>query len=529
MPGTAALPAELYDDTGVIDPARLTPALLKKVFRRLEPIDRMRLVDAIEGNAVTTPTFRQFVKQRRPRFIFGEANERLIRLLQDVADDLLPRLIVIMPPRHGKSELVSRLFPAYFLLRHPEREVGLVTFGAELSHELSRDARQVYLDAGGELAGDSTAVKQWHTAAGGSLWATGAGGTATGRGYHLGIIDDYYKDEEEAWSLKTRRKRNSWYKSVFRTRASPEGHAIVVCMTRWHMDDLIGTLLADEPQARERWHVAHFPVKYRKPRKPSKRPAELDDPDRQAGYQWPATVTVEKDWRRNGEWLFPERVPISEYEALERIELPYQWAALFMGYPIPREGGMFKRVYFKRIDLSALPRSVRWVRRWDLAATKDDGDYTAGLLVGKTRDGRYFVADLVHGQWDPGERDRIIRETAARDRRTFGAVRQIGPQDPAAAGKQAALAFVQNLDGFTASTQIESGDKYTRATIPASQAQAGFYHMVVGHWNETFLTEVTEFGPASDADDIVDALSGAHTYLSATTSVDAGDYKAAKA
>ncbi len=153
--------------------------------------------------------------------------------------------MVFMPPRHSKSETVSRLFTAYYLYRHPERFVGLASYGADLAYTLSRAARDNFVKACGQLSKAAKAVKQWLTSTGGGLWAAGVGGPATGKGFHLGVIDDPIKDAEEAASDKIRQRNKDWLSSVFQTREEPGG-AIVVLQTRWHEDDLSGYLLSME-------------------------------------------------------------------------------------------------------------------------------------------------------------------------------------------------------------------------------------------------------------------------------------------
>ena len=117
------------------------------------------------------------------------------------------RLMVFMPPRHGKSETVSRLFPAYYLLRHGERWAALASYGADLAYSLSRAARDFYGRGGGAMRGDAAAVKLWMTDAGGGMWAAGVGGPATGKGAHLAIVDDPIKDAEQAQSSTIREKQ----------------------------------------------------------------------------------------------------------------------------------------------------------------------------------------------------------------------------------------------------------------------------------------------------------------------------------
>ncbi|HTE19108.1 MAG TPA: terminase family protein, partial [Armatimonadota bacterium] len=190
-------------------------------------------------------SFREFVDAVRPRYQWYRHCVVLADALQKVVDGEITRLMVFMPPRHGKSELVSRLFSAYYLYRHPERWVGINSYSAELAYTLSRAAREHYTRSGAGLRGDASAVKHWETGGGGGLWAAGVGGPITGKGFHAGVIDDPLKNAEEAASDTILAKQKEWYNSTFYTREEPGG-AIIVVQTRWNEGDLSGWLLAQE-------------------------------------------------------------------------------------------------------------------------------------------------------------------------------------------------------------------------------------------------------------------------------------------
>ena len=156
-------------------------------------------------------SFRDFITQANPHYKFYPYLDQLIELLQRVADGELSRLMVFMPPRHGKSELVSRLFSAYYLYRHPDRWVALTSYGAELAHTFSRNARDNYTRMGGNLKSDAANIKNWETGRGGGVWASGVGGPAAGKGFNLGIIDDPIKDALEAGSSAIQNRNNDWF------------------------------------------------------------------------------------------------------------------------------------------------------------------------------------------------------------------------------------------------------------------------------------------------------------------------------
>lgn len=406
--------------------------------------------------------------------------------------------MVFLPPRHSKSETVSRLFSAYYLYRHPERWVGVNSYAAELAYTLSRAARDNYAEAGGQIRDDAGAVKHWETPAGGGLWAAGVGGPITGKGFHLGIIDDPLKNAEEASSEVTRAKQKEWYSSTFYTREEPQG-SIVVIQTRWHEDDLAGWLLSEESEDEEpeRWHVVCFPAR---------RPAHE--------REWPATVSLEPDWRETGEALCPERYPEAKLQKIEKRVGGYYWGALYEQNPTPREGSFF---HVSRLQiLPAEPVGLRCVRAWDLGATAGSGDPTAGVKIGQDAEGRFIVCDVTWGQWDTDERDRQMHQTSRLD----GAkVRQRIPQEPAAAGKSLALAMTRKLAGVPVTAAPISGDKQVRADPFSSQVNAGNVYLVAGPWNKAYIEELRAF-PLGTHDDQVDASSDAFNELAGMRTFD---------
>lgn len=423
------------------------------------------------------------------RFQWYTHTVRLAAVLQRVADDELRRVMVFMPPRHGKSEEVSRLFSAYYLYRHPDRWVGINSYAAELAYTLSRAARENFTRGGGVLRDDAYAVKHWETAAGGGLWAAGVGGPITGKGFHLGIIDDPLKNAEEAASETIRAKQEEWYGSTFYTREEPGG-AIVIVQTRWHEDDLSGKRLADEAdEMPEGWHVVSFEA------------VKEEEPQ-----TFPASCTVEPDWREPGEPLCPERASLERLKKIARRIGSYFWNALFQQRPRPKAGDRFKREWFPIVK--AAPAGGRDVRYWDKAATEGAGDWTAGVRMRRVGD-LYYVVDVVRGQWSSGQRDAVIRQTAAMD---GPEVAVWGEQEPGASGKDAAAAFVRMLSGFNVHTEPATGSKEVRADPFAAQAEAGNVFMLEGEWNRAFLDELTEF-PRGKHDDQVDGATGAFNRL----------------
>lgn len=459
--------------------AELTIRLLAEQERRRR--------EAAQADAPAPLSFREFIALVNPRYQFYRHCDELIAVLQQVADGVLTRVMVFMPPRHGKSELVSRLFPAYYLYRHPERFVGIASYGADLAYTLSRASRENYERGGGVLHRASRAVKHWLTRAGGGLWAAGVGGPATGKGFHLGIIDDPIKDAKEAASEAKRSGDKDWFGSVFQTREEPGG-AIIVVQTRWHEDDLSGYLLSLEADEPEHWYVVNLP-------------AIADSSDQPI---FPATCTIHPDWRQDGEPLCPERYSLDRLERLAKRIGDYFFGALFQQRPRPRDGGMFSG----SVEIvQAVPAGARRVRYWDKAgAAPGKGDWTVGVLVAHHQ-GITYIEDVVRGQWPAAQRNAKILETATLDR-TRGNVKQWFEQPPGL-GKEATDAVLKLLQGFSVAADPVRGDKIERAEPFAAQWQAGNVKIVEGPWNRAFLEELRAF-PTGKNDDQVDAASGGY-------------------
>jgi len=195
--------------------------------------------------------------QAMPRYQVAAHHRVLAQQLERVAKGECKRLMVFMPPRHGKSQLTSIQFPAWFIGNYPDKEIICASYAQELAAHFGREVRNLVSDPefketfGVSLAPDSTAKHRWNTSEGGSYVAAGVGGAITGRGAHLLVIDDPVKNREDADSEVYRDKVWDWYRSTVFTRLMPNG-AVVLVMTRWHDDDLAGRLLEHES---DRWVV----------------------------------------------------------------------------------------------------------------------------------------------------------------------------------------------------------------------------------------------------------------------------------
>jgi predicted phage terminase large subunit-like protein len=412
-------------------------------------------------------------------------NERLLA----AARGERPRLMICMPPRHGKSEFASKYFPAWFLGTFPDRRVILTSYEADFAATWGRKVRDV-LEGHGDLFGvrvrkDSAAANRWDLEGyDGGMATAGVGGPITGRGAHLMIIDDPVKNAEEAASETYRNRAWDWYASTAYTRLEPGG-IIVLIQTRWHEDDLAGRILAHDA-SRGEWDVLNLPAQA--------------EPDDALG-------------RPEGRALWPERYDDAALATIRVTLGSYWFAALYQQRPRPREGGFFKRAWFSLVDSGLAddqyPERVRW---WDMAATEGGGDWTVGLLMSRTADGLYTIEDVVRGQWSPYSRDAEIRRTADRDRARYGFIDQWCEQEPGSSGVSAAQAFVRLLEGHAARAERTTGDKQVNAGPLASMAEAGMVRVLRAPWSESLLAELCDF-PTGKHDDQVDAASRAFNKL----------------
>ena len=291
------------------------------------------------------------------------------------------RLAIFVAPRHGKSEIASRRFPAWYIGRNPTKQLVCASYAAELATDFGREVRNIV--AGEEFAAlfpevtlsqDSQAADRWHTSQGGVYVATGIGGTLTGRGAHVALIDDPVKDQRDADSETIRERTWDWYVSVLRTRLMPKG-AIVLIQTRWHEDDLAGRILNSKEAAR--WQVISLP-------------AIVD-----------------------GIALWPEAYPMEELISIRDLDAR-KFNALYMQNPTPDEGTFFKREWFEFYDPVTLSEGHAYTTG-DFAVTEGGGDFTE-LATHRYLDGvLYLACDAWYGQTAADEWiERLIDQFARR-------------------------------------------------------------------------------------------------------------------
>jgi predicted phage terminase large subunit-like protein len=483
---------------------RLPPRDRALALRYLRDWRRAPLADSEDGATAEAPkqreTFAAYINRVAPWFIWYRHARRWVRILQRVADGEINRLLWGAPPRHIKSTLFQ-LFAGYYLDLHPDHWVGTTSYGAKIAIKNSKKSRD-FFRAAGSAVGETDKVDEWHTAAGGGMWAAGMGGSLIGWGYHLGIIDDPVKNLKEASSRTIQERNWDFYTGSFWNRKEP-GNIIIVTHQRWPGEaDLIGRILAQEAESEkpECWHVLLDEAI-----KEGTLPDDIPDT---------CTLLTDEGERQPGEALCPERYPIKELEKDKERMGDFLFAAQFQQRPKHKEGSLFKWNDFEVIDQA--PRDVDVIGYWDTAGTEGGGNDTAGVLLGRTPKGVYVFIDCVAEQWGPSRRNANLRDTAIRWRNGGWRPDIWFERITGQSGKDDTADVIRSLEGFPAfaSEEASTGSKLVRARPLAAAVAAGNVKLVRGAWNTKFRNQLCNFrGLSTDADDIVDAASGAYNKL----------------
>ena len=431
-----------------------------------------------------------FVERFNPDYLAGWVHkdicQRLERFSEQVANKESPRLMLFMPPRHGKSTLASVAFPAWHLGRHPNHEFISCSYSGSLAMNFSRKVRQllrepVYKNVfeKSRLDKDSQSIESWQTTQGGGYVAAGVGGGITGKGAHVMVIDDPVKNREDAESDNNREATWDWYTSTAYTRLSPGG-GILVILTRWHDDDLAGRLLKQAEEGADQWEV----IKY------------------------PAIAEVDETFRKYGESLHPERYNVDALEQIRKAIGPRDWSALYQQNPVSDEGDYFSRDmirYYEDEDIEYA--QLNYYCAWDLAiGQRDRNDYSVGIVVGVDEYDNLFVVDVVRGKYDGFELVEQILDLYETWRPGIVGIERghiemaLGP-------------FLQKRtrerglsEAYFKDLKVGRRDKEARARAIQGRMQQGMvYFPKDAVWTGTMVAELLRF-PNGAHDDQVDAL-----------------------
>ena len=508
--------------------------------RAAKPSPQAAMMQSIEREFARRD-FLAFCKYVDPKFQDAPHMQLIAEKLKGVAQFMrtggkegIGRLMILMPPRHGKSEMASRKFPAWLLGQLPDSRIIMGSYGADLASKNSKAVRDLItsvkyralfgdMSTQGEpveLDADSRSVTAWDLGEPhkGGVVAAGVGGGITGLGADLLILDDLFKNREEAESEKRRDLVHDWYTSSAYTRLETESSAIILFFTHWHPDDLVGRLIkkmVDSDKA-DQWDIVMLPA--------LSRPdcyAESEEKQREKmrdGVFMPLQDPIGREL--DGSPLWEQRFSKGWLEAKEYNSGKYDFSALYQQMPYLREGGMFKREWFTVVDRGpgkdVVIRTIEGrriqgrVMAWDKAATSGGGARSSGVLISKGRDGYYYVEAVVKGQWSSFQREKKMVETGKQYYEEYGPFIIRHPQDPGSAGVDSAGATNISMAeaGLEAHARPVSGDKEVRAMPFSTAAEAGRVRLVRGGWNDEYLDELAAF-PKGTYKDQVDASSDA--------------------
>jgi predicted phage terminase large subunit-like protein len=424
--------------------------------------------------------FMGFVRAVWPSFINGRHHKVMAKKFEEIASGKIRRLIINMPPRHTKSEFASYLLPAWFLGKFPNKKIIQCSNTAELAVGFGRKVRNlvgsdVYSSVFPNVAlqVDSKAAGRWATNHGGDYFAIGVGGTVTGKGADLLIIDDPHSEQEAAIASTNPEvydKVYEWYSSGPRQRLQPGG-AIVVVMTRWAKRDLTGRIVKSWiDKDGEEWEIIDFPAIL-----PSGKP------------------------------LWPEFWSLKELESL-KLELPLsKWNAQYQQQPTSEEGAIVKREWWKIWEPERPPSCEFVIQSWDTAFTKNErSDYSACTTWG--------VFYMNENERDP----HVILLDAFKKRMEFPELKETAYQhymewepdafvvEAKAAGSPLIYELRQRGIPVQEFTPTRGNDKIARINSVSDLFASGKVWAPSTRWAEEVIEEMAAF-PNSEHDDLVDS------------------------
>lgn len=431
-------------------------------------------------------SFRHFIRYVAPDYIFNWHHLVLIDALQRLAERKYQRLIVMEPPRHGKSYLVSILFPAWCFARNSSEHIIVASYAVSLASRMSRDCQrvlssdrftQMFPTLSFSEAKEVGAIRTGHRfdmPGGGHYIAAGVGGGITGEGATIGIIDDPVKNSEEADSMTYREKAWEWYATTFSTRFET-GAIEVVCQTRWHEDDLTGRILEKKKNGTE---VIRFP----------------------------ALCEEAEAHRQIGDALWPEFYPREVLLERQAENGSRAWNALYQQRPAPDEGSTIKRRWFGYYD----PREYKFENKkvdyyFDTAYTEEEkNDPTGGIAY--VKEGAYLYVLEFHVDWMDFEAQiEFVKDFCKRNGYSY---RSIARVEPKATGKTLASTMKKSTGLNIAEGKPPKGDKVARAHSCQGTLEGGRVLLPRGMaWVDRFLAQCAAF-PNAAHDEEVDCLTG---------------------
>lgn len=439
----------------------------------------------------------EFMKAGYPEYLDGWIHHEVASILEtfsrEVAAKKGPRQIICLPPRTGKSMLASERFPVWHLGRHPDHEIVIAGYALKVARDRTTEGRRLAEEKNTQAAlgsitlrGDVRSKTDWRIEGGGGVLAVGVRGALTGAGAHILIIDDPVKDWMDAYSPTIRDAIWAWFASVAYTRVAPGG-GILIIMTRWHEDDLVGRAL--DRMKGEGWKVANYP----------------------------AIAIADEKFRKAGEALHPARYPLEVLERMQKNLPPRVWEALYMGMPSTPGGSVWRRGWFRfwsnkrltqaQIDVGYRSKPGHFdmiLLSWDLTfgSKSSRASYVVGQAWGRAGED-LFLLEEVRSRMGFVESKRKVKQMAARYRNPITAI------EDKANGPAVLDALRKEVPRLKAVSP--DGSKLARAHAAAGMIESGkvfLPDLAEESWVAAYLDEVTAF-PEGKHDDRVDTTSQA--------------------
>lgn len=509
-----------FDPANAHPPPQKEPATIKEDSVVLTgDIEELEVAERI----LMRRQFLSFVQRFKPNYMAGWVHrdicERLQRFLRDVEDKKSPRLLLCMPPRHGKSTLTSNFFPPYALGHHPEWEIiaashtqGLALKFSGFVRDILRDPAYVATFPNTLLNPDSQSKEAWDTLEGGGYLAAGVNTGITGRGAHIFIIDDPVKDMEAADSLTQRDSTWEWYLSTASTRLAPGGGVLGI-MTLWNEDDWGGRIIdISETGDGDKFEIVRYPAI-------NEGYAELLAPNGiDIIHVRPNAANVlelehfadHTVLRMPNEALHPDRYTL---DALQKIKKNYYargnqriWSALYQQNPTIEDGNFFTKTMIRLYTHAPTRRYRTMYQAWDFAITeRQTSDYTCGCCILQDEFDNLYVLDVKRFRSDDSLE---IVETMIDYFVTWGA-NMIGVED-GQIWKTMKSQFEKRCKERRVYPPLETlvplTDKKVRAMPLRGRMQLGKVHFAENlEWYDECRKELMSF-PAGKHDDQVDAL-----------------------
>jgi len=432
----------------------------------------------------------EFIEYNNPAYSTQWFHKKICDTFDDLLSDKYKKVMLFVPPQHGKSLIVSENFPAFALGKNPRANIVSCSYSSDLAQRFNRKVQRlidtpVYQRLFPETRLNSKLVSNdsrgnWlrNTEVfeivkyGGSFKAVGIEGPLTGNPVDIGIIDDPIKDSLDAQSKTIRNRCWEWYNDVFVPRTHNKSKYVLI-MTRWHEDDLAGRIL----QAEKDWKVISFPA------------LKEDDSN-------------PEDPRKIGEALWPDKHSVERIMAIRKAS-ERTFISLYQQRPAPAEGGMFKKAWFKFYKKGYAPPTFDTViQSWD-CAFKDTvtSDFVVGQVWGKVGVTAYLL-DMVRGQW-------CFTETVKQMRLLSEKYSECDAKyvEDKANGTAVIDTLKSEIPGIIPVTPTES--KESRAAAISYVIEAGnVYFPSDENWTADYLDEMAVFNNGAH-DDMVDATTQA--------------------